>query len=210
LYKSIIKTEMAKNVKIKSTELLSDYFFPLKKVTYEAEKEDGSVEELTREVYASSNGATVLLYNKSNNKIILTKQFRLPTYLNNNSTGMMIESCAGIVEENEDPKDSIIREIEEETGFGVENVVKIFELYSTPGSVTEMLHYYVAEYSTEQKVGDGGGLEDENESIEVIEIPFEEAFIKIQSGEIKDAKTVILLQYAKLYLFQEEKVFELL
>lgn len=201
---------MAKNVKIKSTELLSDYFFPLKKVTYEAEKEDGSVEELTREVYASSNGATVLLYNKSNNKIILTKQFRLPTYLNNNSTGMMIESCAGIVEENEDPKDSIIREIEEETGFGVENVVKIFELYSTPGSVTEMLHYYVAEYSTEQKVGDGGGLEDENESIEVIEIPFEEAFIKIQSGEIKDAKTVILLQYAKLYLFQEEKVFELL
>jgi nudix-type nucleoside diphosphatase (YffH/AdpP family) len=210
LYKSIIKTEMAKNVKIKSTELLSDYFFPLEKVTYEAEKEDGSVEELTREVYASSNGATVLLYNKSNNKIILTKQFRLPTYLNNNSTGMMIESCAGIVEENEDPKDSIIREIEEETGFGVENVVKIFELYSTPGSVTEMLHYYVAEYSTEQKVGDGGGLEDENESIEVIEIPFEEAFIKIQSGEIKDAKTVILLQYAKLYLFQEEKVFELL
>lgn len=201
---------MAKNVKIKSTELLSDYFFPLEKVTYEAEKEDGSVEELTREVYASSNGATVLLYNKSNNKIILTKQFRLPTYLNNNSTGMMIESCAGIVEENEDPKDSIIREIEEETGFGVENVVKIFELYSTPGSVTEMLHYYVAEYSTEQKVGDGGGLEDENESIEVIEIPFEEAFIKIQSGEIKDAKTVILLQYAKLYLFQEEKVFELL
>jgi nudix-type nucleoside diphosphatase (YffH/AdpP family) len=123
---------------------------------------------------------------------------------------MMIEACAGIVEENEDPAKGVIREIEEETGYKVQKVKKLFELYSTPGTVSEMIHYYVAEYSKEQKVGDGGGLEDENEEIDVIELPFEEAFTKIQSGEIKDAKTVILLQYAKLYLFAEEKVFDIL
>jgi nudix-type nucleoside diphosphatase (YffH/AdpP family) len=123
---------------------------------------------------------------------------------------MMIEACAGIVEENEDPSVGIIREIEEETGYKVQKVKKLFELYSTPGSVAEIIHYYVAEYTKEQKVGDGGGLEEENEDIDVIELPFEEAFTKIQSGEIKDAKTVILLQYAKLYLFAEEKVFDIL
>ena len=201
---------MAKNVKVTSTEILSDNFFPLKKVKYEMQTKEGSVEELTREVYFSSNGATVLLYNRETGKVILTRQFRIPTFLNNNSTGMMIEACAGIVEEDEDPSVGIIREIEEETGYKVQKVKKLFELYSTPGSVAEMIHYYVAEYTKEQKVGEGGGLEEENEDIDVIELPFEEAFAKIQSGEIKDAKTVILLQYAKLYLFAEEKVFDIL
>ncbi|MCW3107011.1 MAG: nucleoside diphosphate pyrophosphatase [Segetibacter sp.] len=201
---------MAKNVKVTSTEVLSDYFFPLKKVKYEVETKAGSVEELTREVYFSSNGATVLLYNRENNRVILTRQFRLPTFINNNPTGMMTEACAGLVEGNEDPKEAIIREIEEETGYKIQDVKKIFELYSTPGSVAEMLHYYVAEYTDDQRISDGGGLNEENEEIEVIELPFEEAFIKIMSGEIKDAKTVILLQYAQLYLFQEEKVFDLL
>lgn len=201
---------MANSVKVTSTEILSDYFFPLKKVKYEQEANNGTVEELTREVYCSSNGAAVLLYNRENNRVILTRQFRLPTFLNNNPSGMMIEVCAGIVEDNEDPKEAIIREIEEETGYKVQHAKKIFELYSTPGSVAEMLHYYVAEYSDDQRVGNGGGLDEEHEDIEVIELPFEEAFIKIRSGEIKDAKTVILLQYAKLYLFQEEKVFDLL
>lgn len=201
---------MAKNVKISSTEVLSQFFFPLKKVKFEMETKKGQVEKMTREVYFSSNGAVVLLYNRETNRVVLTRQFRLPTFLNNNSDGMMIEACAGIVEENEDPEAGIIREIEEETGYKVENVKKIFELYSTPGSVAEMLHYYVAEYNGDQRVGEGGGLDDENEDIEVIELSFEDAFIKIQSGEIKDAKTVILLQYARIYLFQEEKVFDLL
>jgi len=201
---------MAKNVKITSTEVLSDNFFPLKKVKYEVETKGGDVEEVIREVYFSSNGATVLLYNRENNCVILTRQFRLPSFLNDNPSGMMIETCAGIVEENEDPAEGIKREIEEETGYKVQNVKKIFELYSTPGSVAERLHYFVAEYTSDQKTGNGGGLEEENEEIEVIEFPFEEAFIKIQSGEIKDAKTVILLQYAKIYLFQEEKVFDIL
>jgi nudix-type nucleoside diphosphatase (YffH/AdpP family) len=201
---------MAKKVKIISTEVLSDYFFPLKKVKYELETKPGTIEEITREVYFSSNGATVLLYNRENNHVLLTRQFRIPSFVNNHPTGMLIEACAGIVEENEDPTEGIIREIEEETGYKVEHAKKIFELYSTPGSVAEMIHYYVAEYSSDQKVGNGGGLEEESEDIEVIEMSFEEAFIKIQSGEIKDAKTVILLQYARMYLFQEERVFELL
>ncbi len=201
---------MENNVKVKSTEVLSDNFFPLKKIKYEIIKENGEVEELNREVYFSANGATVLLYNLETRKVILTRQFRLPTYLNNNPTGMMIEACAGIVEEGEDPTVGVIREIEEETGYKVNEVKKIFDLYSTPGSVAEMLHFYVAEYSNAERVGDGGGLEEENENIEVLEMSFEDAYIKVQSGEIKDAKTVILLQYARIYLFQEEKVFEIL
>ncbi|GEO07987.1 NUDIX domain-containing protein [Segetibacter aerophilus] len=201
---------MAKNVRIKSTEVLSDNFFPLKKVKYEVETNKGSVEEVSREVYLSANGATVLLYNREKSTVVLTRQFRLPAFLNNHPSGMMIETCAGIVEDNEDPSEGIVREIEEETGYKVEKVKKIFELYSTPGSVAEIIHYYVAEYDPKQKVGNGGGLEEEKEEIDVIELPFEDAFIKIQSGEIKDAKTVILLQYARLYLLQEEKVFDLL
>ncbi|MDQ6812458.1 MAG: NUDIX domain-containing protein [Bacteroidota bacterium] len=201
---------MAKNIKIKSTELLSDNFFPLKKVDYEVENKQGCVEEVSREVYFSSNSATVLLYNTQSNKVILTRQFRLPAFLNSHPTGMMIEACAGIVEDNEDPAKGIVREIEEETGYKVEGVKKLFELYSTPGSVAEKIHYYVAEYEPQQKIGSGGGLDAEKEEIEVIELPFEEAFIKIQSGEITDAKTVILLQYARIYLFLEEKAFDLL
>ena len=201
---------MAKNVKIKSTEILSDNFFPLKKVKYEIEMRDGSVEELNREVYMSGNGVAALLFNRTNKTVVLTRQFRLPSFLNNNATGMLTEVCAGLVDGDEDPKDAIIREIEEETGYKVSSAKKIFELYSTPGSVTELLHYFVAEYEAKQRVSEGGGLDEESEDIQVIEIPFEDAFIKISNGQIKDAKTVILLQYARMYLFQEEKVFDLL
>lgn len=201
---------MENNVKIKSTEILSDNFFPLKNVKYEITKENGEVAEVYREVYLSANGATVLLYNRETRKVILTRQFRLPTYLNNNPSGMMIEACAGIVEEGEDPAAGVVREIGEETGYKVSEVKKVFELYMTPGSVAEKLHFYVAEYSDNGKVGEGGGLEEESESIEVLEMSFDDAYIKVQSGEIKDAKTVILLQYARIYLFQDEKVFDIL
>lgn len=201
---------MAKKIKIKSTEILSDYFFPLKKVNYEVEKEDGTKEEISREVYNSSNGVTALLYNTEKSTVILTRQFRLPSYLNKNTTGMLLETCAGLLEENEEPADAMTREIEEETGYKVDSVTKIFEMYMTPGSVTEMLYFFVAEYTSQNRIGKGGGLEEEHEDIEVIELSFEDAYIKIKSGEIKDAKTVLLLQYAKIYLFQSEKVFEVL
>jgi len=123
---------------------------------------------------------------------------------------MLLETCAGLMED-EKPDEAIIREIEEETGFKLDNVKKVFELYSTPGSNTEMIHYFIAEYIDEQKVSEGGGLEEESEEIDVIEMPFKEAYLKIENGEIKDAKTVILLQYAKAnHLFPEDKVFDIL
>lgn len=204
------KINMSKQVSIISTEILSNNFFPLKKVKFELEKQDGTTEEISREVYQSSNGATALLFNREKTTVVLTRQFRLPAYLNKSKTGMLLETCAGIVEENENPQEAIVREIEEETGYAVTNVKKVFEMYMTPGSVAEMLYFFVAEYTPQQKVGDGGGLEDESEDIEVIEIPFEEAYDKIQSGEIKDAKTALLLQYAKINLLAEEKVFDIL
>jgi GDP-mannose pyrophosphatase NudK len=204
---------MAKNVQVTSTEILSDNFFPLKNVKYKIEGKDGSVKELTREVYCSSNGVTALLYNRINKRVILTRQFRLPTFLNGNTSGMLIETCAGLVEENEDPAAAITREIEEETGYKIEGAKKVFELYSTAGSVAEKLYYFVAEYSKDEHVSEGGGLEEENEEIEVIELPFDQAYQKVETGEIADAKTVILLQYAKINIFQDEegeKVFDIL
>lgn len=201
---------MAKHAEIIKTEELSNYFFPLKKVTYVFDKDGKQPDKLVREVYATKNGATALLFNRTNKTVVLTRQFRLPTFLNNNVTGMMIEACAGLVDDGEQAHDAILREIEEETGYKVHDVKKLFSLYSTPGAVTELLHYFIAEYDEQQKVSEGGGLDEENENIEVIEMPFEEAFSKINSGEIKDAKTVILLQYAYLYLFQGDKVFNML
>ena len=201
---------MAKQVKIKSTETLSDNFFPLKLVKYEIENSKGEMEEVSREVYMSSNGVVALLYNLQKRTVVLIKQFRLPSYLNNNPTGILLEACAGIVEEGEDPADGIMREIEEETGYKVKQVEKIFEMYMTAGSVAEMLYFFVAEYTPQQKVAEGGGLEEESEDIEVIELDFDEVFDKIKTGELKDAKTALLLQYAKLNLFVEEKVFNVL
>ena len=192
---------MPENINIKSTKTLSDNFFPLKSYTFEMVKKDGTMDEIIREVYMSANGATVLLFNKNKGTVVLTQQFRLPTYLNNNSTGMMIETCAGIVEEGEEPDKGILREIKEEMGFVLTNALKVFELFSTPGSVSEKIHYYVAEYSKEDKEGEGGGLLEEHEEIDVIEMTFNDAYSKIASGEIKDAKTVLLLQYARINIF---------
>lgn len=197
-------------VKINSTELLSNNFFPLKSIEFEFKKKNGKTETLKREVYHSTNGATALLYNKEKRTVVLTRQFRMPTFVNNNETGLLIEACAGIVEKNEDPADAILREIEEETGYAIEKVEKIFELYSTPGAVTEMLYYFVAAYSEDNKTSDGGGLELEDEEIEVMEMPFENAYLMIRNGEIKDAKTVNLLQYARINIFKGEKVFDVL
>lgn len=174
------------------------------------EKNDGSKEELTREVYHTADGVTVLLYYKEKKSVVLTRQFRIATYLNNNPTGMLIETCAGI-KEDENEHEAIVREIEEETGLRVENTKKISELYSTPGCNTEKIYYFIAEYSPKHKVSEGGGLEEEQEEIDVLEMPFKEAYLKIETGEIKDAKTVILLQYAKANnLFTEERVFDVL
>lgn len=184
-------------IKIKSSEILSNNWYVLKKFVYDYQKKDGTWETQSREVYDRGNGATILLYNKIQKTVILIRQFRMPTFLNGNETGMVIESCAGLLEE-ENPEDCIKRETEEETGYSLTDVRKIFEVYMSPGSVTEIIHFFVAEYSKDMKVNEGGGLDEEHENIDVLEIPFDKAMQMIETGEIKDAKTIMLLQYAKI------------
>lgn len=184
--------------KIQKTELLSDNWYILNKVTVDYQKKDGSWDTQVREVYDRGNGAAILLYNKAKGTVILTRQFRLPSYLNGNKSGLMTEVCAGLLDED-NPEACIIREAEEETGYRLHSVKKIFEAFMSPGAVTEILHYFIAEYDSSMKVSSGGGLEHEHEEIEVIEIPFDQAYVMIESGEIKDAKTILLLQYAKIH-----------
>ena len=141
------------NITILKTDILSDNWYTLNKVTFTVQKKDGTTETQSREAYDRGNGAVILLYNKISNTIILTRQFRLPTYINGNTSGMLIEACAGLLD-NDNPEDCIKRETEEETGYKISKVEKIFEAYMSPGSVTEILHFFIAEYSNEMKIND--------------------------------------------------------
>lgn len=185
------------NIKIRQTELLSDNWYLLNKVTFDFLQKDGKWAAQKREVYDRGNGAGILLYNREQKTVILTRQFRLPTYLNGNKTGMMVEVCAGLLDQDH-PEQCIIRETEEETGYRIKSVEKVMETYMSPGAVTEILYLFIGEYDASMKVRDGGGLIQEQEEIEVVEMPFNEAYNMIATGEIKDAKTILLLQYAKI------------
>jgi len=190
---------MRKNpeIEITETKLLSDNWYVLNKVTFNYKKENQPVESHIREVYDRGNGAAILLYNSDKKTVILTRQFRLPTYLNGNKTGMMIEACAGLLDK-ENAEQAIIRETEEETGYRLNKVQKVLETYMSPGSVTEILYLFVGEYDESLKVSEGGGLDAEQENIEVLEFTFDEAYAMIESREITDAKTIMLLQHAKI------------
>jgi GDP-mannose pyrophosphatase NudK len=186
--------EKVRNIEI---ETLSDNWYVLRKIKYEYLNKDGHWEKLSREAYDRGNGATILLYNRVNRSVILTRQFRMPTYLNGNENGYLIESCAGLLD-RDNPEECIKRETEEETGYKITDVKKVFEAYMSPGSVTEILYFFVAEYDRDMKVSDGGGAHDENENIEVLEIPFTKALDMVRTGEIKDGKTIMLLQFAEI------------
>jgi len=188
---------MSENVHIVETEILSANWYTLKKITYTFNKQNGTNHTHIREVYDRGNGATILLYNQENKTVILTRQFRLPSFINGNPSGLLIEACAGLLNKD-NAEDCIKRETEEETGYLVKDVKKIFEAYMSPGSVTEILYFFVAAYTKSMKVHEGGGIEQEQEDIEVLEIPFARAMQMMDSGEIKDGKTIMLLQYAKL------------
>jgi GDP-mannose pyrophosphatase NudK len=187
---------MADPVEIIKTEVLSDHWYTLKKVTFRVRRGDGTTQTQSREAYDRGNGATILLYSKPRGTVVLTRQFRLPTYVNGNASGMLIEACAGLLD-RDNAEDCIRKEAMEETGYAVREVRKIFEAYMSPGSVTEILHFFVAEYSPEQQQGSGGGVDEED--IEVLEVPFEHALAMIDNGEIKDGKTIMLLQYALIH-----------
>ena len=184
------------SIKILEKQTLSENWYKLYKFTYSITDKFGNELIQSREAYDRGNGATILLYNQQRHTVILTRQFRLPTLVNGNESGMLIEACAGLLD-LDNPEECIRRETEEETGYRVDHVRKIFDVYMSPGSVTEILYFFAGEYTPDQKINDGGGV-DEDENIEVLELDFEKAYAMITSGEIKDAKTIILLQYAKL------------
>lgn len=184
-------------IKITETSLLSDNWYILNKVTFTYQKENEPIQTHTREVYDRGNGAGILLYNSNKKTVILTRQFRLPSFLNGNKSGMMIEVCAGLLDKD-NPEQAIIRETEEETGYRITKIQKVVETYMSPGAVTEILYLFVAEYDESMKVSEGGGLDSEQENIEVLEYTFDEAYAMIESGEIVDAKTILLLQHAKI------------
>lgn len=187
---------MNNTVKIIKSEVLSDNWYTLRKITFENHK-NGEVKTQSREAYDRGNGATILLYNKQQQTVVLTRQFRLPTFVNGNETGMLIEACAGLLDKD-NAENCIRRETEEETGYKVKDVRKIFEAYMSPGSVTEILYFFVAEYTKEMKASEGGGV-DEGEDIEVLEYKFDQAVKMINTGDIKDGKTIMLLQYLQIH-----------
>lgn len=184
-------------VKNINRQLICNNWYKLYKITFDYIKNNGQWQTQSREAYDRGNGATILLYNKQQKTVILTRQFRMPTFVNGNSDGMLVEACAGLLD-LDNPEDCIRRETEEETGYKITDVKKVFEAYMSPGSVTEKLYFFVAEYTSAQKVNGGGGIDHEQEDIEVLELTLTEALQMITDGRIQDGKTIMLLQYAAL------------
>jgi nudix-type nucleoside diphosphatase (YffH/AdpP family) len=171
----------------------------LKKTTFDWRRLDGQWQTVSRETYDRGNGATLLPYHQKRRTVVLTRQFRYPAFVNG-CPDLLIEAPAGLLDDAA-PEDRIRLEVEEETGYRLGSVRKVFEAFMSPGSVTERLHFFVGEFVPEMKVGDGGGVADEGEDIEVMEVPFDEAMSMVADGRIADGKTVMLLQYAALHLF---------
>lgn len=188
-------------VRIHAEELLSDNWYVLKKYTFDLRRRDGSWQSQTREIYDRGNGATILLYNRERRTVLLIRQFRMPTYVNGYH-GYLIESAAGLLD-NASPEERIRLEAEEETGYRVGHLEKIYSAFMSPGSVTERIHFFIGEYQPGDRVSDGGGLEDEGEDIEVLELGFEAALAMVESAEIVDGKTIMLLQYLELRMLKE-------
>lgn len=179
-------------------EILSDAWYRLYRYRFEYLRSDGSWEHQSREVYDRGNGAAVLLYDLERQTVLLVCQFRIPTYVNGNMEGMLTEVCAGVLDED-DPETAIRREILEETGYRIETLEKIGEVYTSPGAVTELLHLYMAPYTLQMKAQSGGGNPDETEDIALLEYSFTRVCEMLRNAEIKDAKTLILLQHAGLF-----------
>lgn len=178
--------------------ILSDHYYILKRFSFDYRMANGSWVNQIREVYDRGDGAGILLYNRTKKTVILVKQFRMPTYQNDNPDGFLIEICAGMLDKD-NPEACIIRETEEEVGYRLEKVTKVYEAYSSPGVMTEKMHFFVGEYTDDMKVNSGGGLDSEAEDIEVLELPFEEALYLLNSGQIKDTRTIVLLQYLQIH-----------
>lgn len=191
---------MSIKIEIIKDKILSDNYFILRNITYDLSRNEAETVRHKREVYDRGNGATMLLYSREKKTVVLTRQFRVATWVNGNADGMLIEACAGLLDADE-PEVCARKEAMEETGYLVGEVEKLFELYMSPGGVTELIHFYLAEYTDAQREFAGGGIDDED--IDVLEIPFAQALEMIKSGEIRDGKTVILLQQLQLRKIME-------
>lgn len=191
--------DVSQRVRVRSVEVLSDDWYVLKKTTFDFLRSDGTWQRQSRETYDRGNGATILLYNRERRTVVLTRQFRYPAFVNGHR-GLLIEAPAGLLEERL-PEEAIRKEVAEETGYSVHDVRKVFEAFMSPGSVTEKLFFYVAEYDAGLRGDEGGGVPEDGEDIETIEMSIEAAMEGIASGAIQDGKTIMLLLYAKLYLF---------
>jgi len=192
-------SDLTERVRVHSIEVLSDDWYVLKKTTFDFLRRDGTWQRQSRETYDRGNGATILLYNRKQRTVILTQQFRYPAFVNGHRK-LLIETPAGLLDELS-PEEAIRRETAEETGYVIHEVQKIFEAFMSPGSVTEKLYFFIAEYDSVKRQQRGGGLVEDGEDIETIELDVEDALTRIASGEISDGKTIMLLQYAKLHLF---------
>ena len=186
------------NLKNITKTTLSKEWAKLERIDYDYQFKNGEWKRISRECYNRGNGSAILLYNLEKNTVILTKQFRMPIYENNKSEGMSIEVCAGAIDNNDDPLETIIRETEEEVGYKINDAKKVLTAYTSPGALTEKMFLYVASYNTDMKISEGGGLDSENEEIEVLELQFSKALEMIKNEEIIDAKTIMLLQYAQI------------
>jgi GDP-mannose pyrophosphatase NudK len=189
---------MSVSIKIVDQQVIYKNRYSLTEYTLNYKGDNQQEETKTKLVFNRGNGANILLYNPDSRNIILTRQFRLPTFVNGNPSGFLLEVCAGTLEV-ESPENCIRRETEEETGYRIDVVKKVFEAYMTPGAVTELLYFFVAPYKPVMKINPGGGLAEEQENIEVVEMPFMEAVAMMNRGEIRDAKTLILIQYALIH-----------
>lgn len=189
---------MNDRVRLISTQVLSDDWYVLKKNVFDYQRRDGSWQRQSRETYDRGNGATILLYNRERKTVILTRQFRFPAFVNGTPDGMLIEACAGLLDQD-DAATCIRRETEEETGYRITEVRKVLEAYMSPGSVTERIYFFVGEYQPKDKVSAGGGDATEGEDIETLEITLNQAMEMVETGQICDGKTILLLMHAKIH-----------
>ena len=190
---------IADRIRIEKVRLLSDNHYVLKTTTFQWRRANGEWQTQHRETYDRGNGAALLPYNRAQRSVVLVRQFRYPAYVNGHDD-LMIEAVAGLLDDAS-PEMRIRAEAEEESGYRLKKIEKIYEAFMSPGSVTERLHFFVAEYDPSMRVGRGGGNPDEGEDIEVLELPIDEALAMIGDGRIVDAKTIMLLQYAALKIF---------
>ncbi len=190
-------SDRARAVEIRGREVLSDNWFKLEKITFEQTRRDGSHQTLDREVYHNGPGAAVLPIDHARGMVLLVRQFRIPACVNGDAP-MLVELCAGMVDAGNDPADTVRKEAEQEMGIRLRNARKVFELYMSPGASAEKLHLFVADYGQDDQFGEGGGLRREGEEIEILELPFARAWEMVTSGQIVDAKTVLLLQHMRL------------